>query len=152
MPVLLPTELSCELLIVPDWVWAIYTILQEARSEPLEGQIAVAEVIHNRMKQKFFSNGTFRDTCLRPYQFSGWNTNDPNRIICAGFSWTSPSTMKALSAFDKVFVKKEIGITKGAVLYHASTMETFPNWANEPSIIKTVEIGRHIFYKREGIE
>lgn len=53
------------------------TIHGEARGEPIEGQIAVACVIRNRVNKL----NTFKGICLAPKQFSCWNQNDPNRPI-----------------------------------------------------------------------
>lgn len=44
--------------LVPDDTWAILTIIGEAAGEPYVGQLAVAEVIRNRMRQRYASDGT----------------------------------------------------------------------------------------------
>ena len=49
------------------------TIYGEARGEPIEGQIAVANVIYNRSE-----NNNYKEVCLKPRQFSCWNKFDPN--------------------------------------------------------------------------
>src|SRR4051812_25123549 len=54
------------------------TIYGEARGETIEGQIAVGNVIRNRVVAL---KKTYRDICLADKQFSCWNTNDPNYII-----------------------------------------------------------------------
>lgn len=54
------------------------TIYGEARGEPVEGQIAVANVVRNRA----ITNGsTYRTECLKSHQFSCWNETDPNKVI-----------------------------------------------------------------------
>jgi len=54
------------------------TLLGEARGEPIEGQVAVANVIMNRAKLR---KQIIKVVCLSPKQFSCWNANDPNRIL-----------------------------------------------------------------------
>lgn len=47
------------------------TIYGEARGEPIEGRIAVASVIRNRLLAKHFG-ATYREVCLQKWQFSCW--------------------------------------------------------------------------------
>lgn len=47
------------------------TIYGEARGEPVEGQIAVASVIRNRVGRRW--GGSLRAVCLAANQFSCWN-------------------------------------------------------------------------------
>ncbi|MES2252810.1 MAG: cell wall hydrolase, partial [Pseudomonadota bacterium] len=60
------------------------TIYGEARGEygrvdgGLAALIAVGNVIVNRTQQQTWFGRTVRDVCLKPYQFSCWNRNDPN--------------------------------------------------------------------------
>jgi len=60
---------------------AVYlTIWAEARSEPLEGQVAVGSVIRNRLQSGRFGK-TYAAVCLAPLQFSCWNEGtDPNHV------------------------------------------------------------------------
>jgi N-acetylmuramoyl-L-alanine amidase len=53
----------------------ICTVVGEARGEPIEGQVGVANVIKNRA---YASNRSYQDVCLAPKQFSCWNPGDPN--------------------------------------------------------------------------
>jgi spore germination cell wall hydrolase CwlJ-like protein len=48
-------------------------IYQEAGREIDDGKAAIARVIKNRIRLKFFSDGTLRDTIMRPSQFSWIN-------------------------------------------------------------------------------
>ena len=135
---------DCDFL-VTETHWAIMTIAQEARSEPFIGKVAVAEVIRNRMKQRYFSDGTIIDTVLRPYQFSGWNTNDSNRIVCARLKLSDKVTQDCIKAWE---VSESTNHTNNAVNYYAQYIAP-PKWAYGSDLIKTVQIGRHLFYKRK---
>ena len=53
------------------------TIYGEARGESITGQIAVGCVIRNRIEKI----NSYNEVCLKPKQFSCWNTNDPNYPI-----------------------------------------------------------------------
>ena len=54
------------------------TIWAEARSEPIEGQIAVGCVIRNRLPRY---GGDYKAVCFAPKQFSCWNdTDDINHV------------------------------------------------------------------------
>lgn len=59
-----------------DYKYMALTIYGEARGEPLEGQAAVGFVILTRARKRKWD---IRTTVLRPFQFSCWNTDDPNR-------------------------------------------------------------------------
>jgi len=50
----------------------------EARGEPVEGQIAVANVVRNRVKKPSWWGSTWQEVILKPMQFSCFNQNDPN--------------------------------------------------------------------------
>lgn len=52
-----------------DALWL--TLYGEARGEPVEGQIAVASVIRNRVGHRW--GASLRAVCLAPKQFSCWN-------------------------------------------------------------------------------
>jgi hypothetical protein len=57
------------------------TLIGEARSESIEGIIAVGNVIKNRA---LVNGRNFKDICLAPLQFSCWNDNDINNKYIRG--------------------------------------------------------------------
>jgi N-acetylmuramoyl-L-alanine amidase len=130
-------------LLVPDDIWAILTIWQEARGETHIGRVAVGEVIRNRMKRKYTSDGTASGTCLRAWQFSGWNTDDPNRVGCAKLDTEDPMVKDCVRAWLESATSN---YTNGAVLYYAKTMPKVPDWANSSKVSFIKEIGNHRFY------
>jgi len=143
--VLQPIILNELPLVIPDF-FAIMTIIQEAESEPLVGQIAVGEVIRKRMRDKIMSDGTLVGTCLAPYQFSGWNTKDPNRIRVAKMTLDNPSVLSAIKAWKlSQFTSNVHGAT------HYLNPETvikisgkLPDWASTKNLVTV--INRHNFY------
>lgn len=54
------------------------TIYGEARGESVEGQIAVGSVILERVDHRNWDGKTIREVCLKKWQFSCFNENDPN--------------------------------------------------------------------------
>lgn len=129
--------------LVPDETWAVLTIWQEARGEAAEGRVAVAEVIRNRMRRQYQSDGTVVGTVLRPYQFSGWNTRDVNRRLSAVLHDDDPSVIACRDAWHLALEGSEI--TNGAVLYcNPKVIAELPLWVAASREVAV--IGRHHFY------
>lgn len=126
--------------LVDDDHWAILTIVGEALSEPLEGKIAVGEVIRNRMRRGYASDHTVIGTVLFPKQFSMWD--DRARFVAAHADDEHPSVQECIQAWK---LSATSNVTGGAVLYH-TTMIQKPWWATRPSVKVLKTIGRHIFY------
>jgi spore germination cell wall hydrolase CwlJ-like protein len=122
----------------------------EARSEPVEGMIAVAFVTMNRVNNDRYPNSICevvrqktRSTCQfswwcesRPHYISVNNllTSDQNRV----YNEIVRLTVMFYANYDKL-----PDPTSGALFYHADYVS--PNWRN---VRKTTKIGRHIFYER----
>jgi N-acetylmuramoyl-L-alanine amidase len=111
----------------------------EARGEPVEGQIAVAQVTLNRQASKLFPN----TVCAVVYQTKpvcqySWYCNSKSNNLPAN---KAASNAKALA--NKLLTNKLTDITRGALFFHASSIN--PRWHK---LEKTVEIGNHIFYRR----
>jgi spore germination cell wall hydrolase CwlJ-like protein len=115
----------------------------EARSESELGQIAVAKVILNRVKDPEYP----KTICGVVYQGSGRRNSCQFSFACDGL----PDDVKSAAAWSqaKRLAKKTIaGDAKVAALttatnYHADYVK--PKWAK--SMKRLVKIGRHIFYE-----
>lgn len=132
----------------PNLIVAL-TIFGEARGEPVDGQIAVACVIRNRVRDLRWPDD-YSGVCLQKKQFSCWNPNDP----------TYPEIVKAaertlISGMSPILKQCEwiaSGVIRGAVLditdranhYHARTIKT-PRWAK--GMVMTGAKGQHVFYR-----
>ena len=116
------------------------TIYGEARGEGVRGMQAVANVIMNRVRAGGWYGASVKDVVLKPYQFSCWNENDPNRKII--LNATAEQLATARSIADKAIAGELPDITGGATNYHAKSVN--PYWA--ASMTKTATIGNHIFY------
>ena len=137
-------------------------IYHEAKNQPFEGQIAVAQVVLNRVKDKRYPNNICEVVEQGPV-YESWKTrNDdtqdavywPVKNRCQ-FSWycdgkkdepnyNSKSWSKALN-YAVIVLGGDItlDVTSGATHYHATYVE--PNWAGSLQLIGT--IGKHVFYR-----
>ncbi len=118
-------------------------IYWEARSEPLEGQIAVAFVTLNRL-----NNASFPDTVcgvvqqggqkrLNRCQFSWWCDGKSDRPTDAA-AWQDSKALARRALFGEL-----ADPTANALWYHANYVS--PSWTNRK--VQTAWIGRQIFYR-----
>jgi spore germination cell wall hydrolase CwlJ-like protein len=133
--------------LVSDESWAVLTLWMECRGEPYEGQMAVAEVIQNRMRRHDSSDGTVAGTVLRPYQFSCWNTDDPQRLRAAGLEDTHPQIVQCRQAWRDVLAGQSV--VGQAVLYLNQAVVRartgrLPVWARPDTQVAV--IGAHHFF------
>jgi len=120
------------------------TLWGEARGEPEAGQIAVVHVVRNRV----IARGTNAATeCQRPWQFSCWNTNDPQRARLEALLPISDVYLALAKVVDKAWPLPDV--TGAARHYYAPAAmvpkNSVPPWAKPPAR-ETLRIGGHIFY------
>lgn len=126
------------------------TIYGEARNESEAGQQAVASVILNRVKKGKKAYGlTAKEVCLKPWQFSCWNLNDPNRAKITSVANHATAKFKdclgiAQSALGGTLEDN----TDGATHYYANYIAK-PSWLinNPNNPVQTAQYGVHLFYK-----
>ena len=121
-------------------------IYHEARGEPLEGKIAVGQVVMNRVGDPDFPAGVCevvkqggerpRDRC----QFSWWCDGLSDRPDDAG-AWQDS---KGLAG--KILAGGLEDPTRGALWYHVDLVT--PDW--QMDIVRRGKIGRHVFYVRQS--
>ncbi len=125
------------------------TLFQEASICSDKEKIMIANVIFNRTEQKYFSNGTVSDTCLKPYQFSGWNPNTAN------MNWIKNIILSLRQFYDAKYdsiinqaLQKDI--TDGSLLYYSpesmNPPYSIPDW-NWNELILTYKTEYFNFYK-----
>lgn len=118
-------------------------IYHEARSEPIEGQVAVALVTLNRVKSGVYPNNVC-DVIKQYKQFSWYWDGKPDRPMeqvawhmaqqLAKYMIKHPDT----SVFD---------FTKGALWYYNPTIVGRPYWHDETKVI-TFSTRGHVFLSR----
>lgn len=127
---------------IEDLLIAARTVYGEARSEPYEGQKAVAHVLINRWRLKVGdADHSLASAALRWLQFSAWNENDPNRKILETVSWDNAALRLALRAVLEALVEPDF--TLGARHYH--TRAVSPSWSRgrQPDLV----VGNHLFFR-----
>lgn len=117
-------------------------VYYEARSEDTVGQMAVAEVVMNRVRDPRFPKticdvvfqGQYRDTgCQFTFTCDGSVRQKPT-----GGAWD-----RAKDVALHVMLGLNKPVTNKATHYHTDYVN--PYWA--PSLVETAEIGTHIFYR-----
>lgn len=116
----------------------------EARSESLEGQVAVANTIMNRVESPYFP-----DTPCEVVKQGRYWKGSPLRNQCHFSYWCDgkPEIIEDEDAYTlalsiAVNAEKLVDVTGGATYYHRDDVD--PYWAS--SLASQKIIGRHIFY------
>ncbi|MDE1901535.1 MAG: cell wall hydrolase [Alphaproteobacteria bacterium] len=121
------------------------TIWGEARGEGNMGMVAVACVIMNRVKHGGWWGNDVLSVCQKPFQFSCWNENDPNREKLIAVDGTDTQFVEATAIAVRVSAGDYTDLTNGADSYYDRRMATPPIWA--ANLVPTASIGHHIFYQ-----
>lgn len=121
------------------FVWLTLNTYFEAQGEGQEGQIAVNQVVLNRVVTR--GQGII-DVITADKQFSWYNGRDipaikyPRLLLpCASSVW-------------QTFIRRMSGDTfHGADLYHADYVA--PSWAKSSKVKFITVIGKHLFYRED---
>ena len=125
------------------------TIYGEARGEyerkdgGLSSLIAVGNVILNRAQNKKRFGATLSTICQKPYQFSCWLKNDPNRKLIETVDQNEDVFRICMDVAENLVYGHWPDLTKGSDHYHGDYIK--PSWADESFF--TIKIGQHVFYK-----
>ena len=118
-------------------------IFFEARSEPIQGQIAVAEVTLNRVASDDYPN-TICEVVLQQNsqgcQFSWWcdgKSDSPKEHN----SFQTSKSLARLMIDDGQYISV---VGKDATHYHTDDIK--PYWAD--NMVKVEQVGKHIFYAK----
>lgn len=130
------------------------TLLAEARGEDTVGRQMVASVIVNRRKfslewrathnTECWWGETIREIILKPWQFSSWNENDPNRAKMPDFIH-HPLYPECLTIATAAISGNAEDFTKGAVNYLNPQTASPQKWATPDKL--TVSHLHHDFYR-----
>ena len=120
-------------------------IFFEARSEPIQGQIAVAEVTLNRVASDDYPN-TICEVVLQENsqgcQFSWWCDGKSDSPKEHNSFQTSKSLAK-LMIEDGQYISV---VGKNATHYHTDDIK--PYWSDD--MVKVEQVGKHIFYTKNN--
>jgi N-acetylmuramoyl-L-alanine amidase len=126
-----------------DWYKALLalTVWREARGEPIEGKLGVANVVKNRVNATHLPDQW--DTVMeRRWAFSSLTAPGDAMLV----QWpvhTDPSWIDSMNAADRVFTLGGADNTQGATLY-ANLDVCTPEWL--PNVTPTVKLGKHSFF------
>ncbi|MFG6414984.1 cell wall hydrolase [Roseateles sp. DC23W] len=123
----------------------IRTVYGEARGEPEDGMAAVAHVVLNRVRAQRYWGRTITAVCLKPYQFSCWNANDPNRARLLELQAGDARLQQVAQVVQRVQGHAYPDPTDGATHYHNRWMARPPRWVQGRPPCRV--IGNHAFYK-----
>jgi N-acetylmuramoyl-L-alanine amidase len=107
----------------------------EARGEPLEGQLAVAQVIRNRTQNPSWPREVC-DVVYQPKQFSFTSDRHSDKPMRESL-WRTAQAIAIIAATDNWS-----DVVKDATHFHATRVS--PGWSN---LRRVSVIGNHIFYR-----
>lgn len=131
------------------------TLWGEARSEPVQGIIAIANVIRNRAQKPGWWGKDISSVCLAKDQFSCWTPKGGEgnykrllalmELFATGTPIEEPSARECIGIAHLLIGNYLRDNVKGATHYHVATLTPRPAWVKgHPPI---VQIARHVFYR-----
>lgn len=132
-----PDPYSLVLLAVCVW--------REARGQSIAAKQAVAWVVNNRaLNPGWWGGPSIPSVVLQPWQFSSFNSGDPNAI-----KWPMPSDqtwIDSLNVATGVLGGTLDDVTSGATSYYDDSIPP-PSWATDGSNVETISIDGLNFYR-----
>ena len=127
-------------------------IYHEAKNQPMAGQIAVAQVVMNRVNDSRYPDNvcdvvkqglTYKNgkVVLGKCQFSWYCDGKKDDVNMESEKWRNSIRYASMVLTNRI----TLDVTEGATHYHATYVR--PAWARTKT--KTVRINRHIFYRWE---
>lgn len=153
-------DLQAALDTLQEWQHVALVLYGEARSEPIEGVVAVANVIRNRaLKPGWWGKG-FSGVVLKPYQFSclnpigGERNYDRLKTLALKLAANEPIQDKKGEPDQKWLTCAWVarGVIGGflpentgnSAHYHTVNLQPRPEWAQKR--IPTKQVAGHVFY------
>lgn len=118
-------------------------IYREARGEPNEAKLGVGWTIKNRIALQNWMGKTYAAVILKPYQFSSFNSGDPNASKFPN-PLNDTAYPECLAAAKAAYDGVGIDPTGGATHYYDNSISA-PKWTEGAT--KTAMLGRLNFYK-----
>lgn len=119
------------------------TLYGEARREPPETRVAIAEVVYNRAIQRSPRFGlSVEAVCRQPDQFSCWNPGDPNRGRTLSISLCDPEIADCVTIARDLVAGRVGGLTLGADHFHHRRVSPYYSRQHAPC----AQIGNYVFF------
>lgn len=132
------------------------TLYGEARGEGVAGMEAVACVIRNRVnidigddfRPDWWGEG-YAGVCQRPWQFSCWNQNDPNREKLLALDDNSAGFRTCIDIAYRCVRGMFPDVTRGSDHYCTRAFRTSQRGTSHWAAVATIRahIGNHVFFK-----
>ena len=107
---------------------------------------AVRNVVMNRLKAKTWYGKTITEICHKPFQFSCWNPQDPNRVLLMSSQIEQDRLFHLChQVAESVATSQWPDLTHGSDHYYALTMSKPPAWSQQKK--PKIQLGQHIFFK-----
>lgn len=117
-------------------------IWREARNQPFSAMVAVGCSIRNRVNKPSWWGHDYLTVILKPWQYSSFNTNDPNSTKFPAADDLKSGAMALLAAQQVMGGCDDL--SNGADSYFDDSIEP-PKWASSAAL--TAKIGAFSFYK-----
>lgn len=119
----------------------------EGRGEKVEGKIAIAHVVLNRVRVRSWYGRSISEVILKPLQFSCFNASDPNLSQILKLS-PNCAELAFCKAIAELVIRGHLkdDPTGGATHYHAVGCK--PSWASKLEFL--CQIGNHLFYRENS--
>lgn len=114
----------------------------EARNEPIEGQMLVAETVMNRVEHPAYPNNVC-EVVFQRKQFSFTHDGKSDNIYKYKSKPDSDARKTAIAVAKKIVQSRRE--YPEVTHYHATYVD--PYWAND--MFKVTQVGQHIFYTME---
>ena len=141
-------EIAAPDLDVVDAHWMALTMWGEARGSGEEAMRAVGHVIDNR-RRSGRHGGFATDAVSEAYQFSCWNSGDPNLRAIQNIDALPRTSQEyrmwqaARRIAEEILAGRSADPTGGAVFYHATYVA--PRWSR--GVAPVALIGNHLFFR-----
>ena len=133
-----------------DEVLLARMLFGEARSCSDEEKTAVAYTVLNRVDDgKRWNGTTIRGVVLKPWQYSCFNRNDPNKEkLKDPEKYDKISWERCLGVAQGVVSRESKDFTKGATHYFNPNVVN-PSWASKMTRIGRIGNSKHVFYRED---
>jgi len=118
---------------------------REARGETFAGMRGVCHVIHNRTLKPGWWGHDWKSVILKPFQFSSFNSSDPN-----SYKWPeddAPSWTACMAAASAIYTGQDEDLTEGATYYFDTSISWPKAWGKEEDFVNTLNLGRLRFFR-----
>jgi len=111
----------------------------------LAALIAIGNVIMNRVKKGGWFGKSIAEVCQKPWQFSCWNTGDPNLTVIQNIPKDDAIFKICQEVATALIANKWPDLTKGCDHYYSRLLSNPPKWAlnRQPKL----RLGLHQFYQ-----